>query len=190
MNPHRYIVIIGSSTGGIAVLEKIIANLPRLPLSIVIVQHIMELYAERISAFFNSLTEMTVCVPKDKEIIQNGFIYVAPTSVHLLIEHNSSFTYGYTDPVNRFRPSIDVTMMSCQADKKVHFMGIILTGMAADGSHGLFYLKSINAITVAQDPKTAIIASMPLAAIKTGAVDTVATPDIIRKIIINFSRET
>lgn len=190
MKFHRYIVIVGSSTGGIGVLEHIITDLPRIQISIIIIQHILESHAEKISQIFNKLTEMTVCVPENNEKIQNGYIYVAPTSVHLLLKNNDFFTYDYSDPVNRFRPSIDVTMMSCKTDDSVHFMGIILTGMAADGSKGIEYLKSIGAVTVAQDPKTAVIASMPLAAIKTGSVDTIASPDDIRNTIINFNKET
>jgi len=189
MKPHRYLVIVGSSTGGIGVLEQIITDLPRIPLSIIIIQHILESHAEKISIIFNKLTEMTVCVPVNNEKIQDGYIYVAPTSVHLLIKSNEFFMYDYSDPVNRFRPSIDVTMMSCKNDEMVHFMGIILTGMAADGSKGIEYLKSIGAITVVQDPKTAVIASMPLAAMKTGCVDVITTPDGIRNIIRNFNKE-
>ena len=88
--------------------------------------------------------------------------------------------------MNSARPSIDVTMKSIKHSLNLSIMGIILTGMGHDGSNGLQYLKSIGGITIAQNPITAPLKTMPETAIATGKVDIICTPDEIKQQIIGF----
>jgi two-component system chemotaxis response regulator CheB len=77
-------------------------------------------------------------------------------------------------------------MMSMLKRSEDSLMGIVLTGMGRDGADGINYLHSLGAVTIAQDPSTAPIKSMPQAAIETGQVDLILTPDQIRDAIVSF----
>ncbi len=65
-------------------------------------------------------------------------------------------------------------------------MGIILTGMGRDGADGIYHLHKLGAVTIAQDPATAPIKSMPQSAIETGEIDFILTPEKIRDALIKL----
>jgi two-component system chemotaxis response regulator CheB len=52
-------------------------------------------------------------------------------------------------------------------------VGVILTGMGADGADGLLVMKKAGASTIAQDESTSVVFGMPKEAIDRGAVDVV-----------------
>ncbi len=71
--------------------------------------------------------------------------------------------------VNRHRPSVDVMFRSVAQNVGPNAIGVILTGMGADGAEGLKEMREVGSITIAQDEKTSIVFSMPHHAIKLGA---------------------
>jgi two-component system chemotaxis response regulator CheB len=53
-------------------------------------------------------------------------------------------------------------------------VGVLLTGMGADGADGLLKMKESGARTLAQDEATSVVFGMPKEAIKRGCVDRVS----------------
>jgi two-component system chemotaxis response regulator CheB len=78
-----------------------------------------------------------------------------------------------TEPVNRHRPSVDVLFNSCAASAGSNAIGIILTGMGADGARGLLAMRNAGAFTVAQDEASCIVFGMPKEAIACGGAQEV-----------------
>lgn len=75
------------------------------------------------------------------------------------------------EPVNRHRPSVDVLFSSCAGSVGSNAVGVILTGMGADGAKGMLEMKTAGARTVAQNEATCVVFGMPKEAIKMGGVD-------------------
>jgi two-component system chemotaxis response regulator CheB len=73
--------------------------------------------------------------------------------------------------VNGLRPSVDVLFLSVAETVGVGSVGILLTGMGADGARGLLAMRNAGARTIAQDEATSVVFGMPKAAIALGAVD-------------------
>ncbi len=181
------IVIIGSSTGGPYILESIFKHFPVTSMAIIIVQHLPPTFTTVLKAHIASLTHMPVKIVNDEDIVTEPHIYIAPAGKHVVLHHNRVFFLRDGEKVHGVRPAVDMTMLSIQKRSEDTLMGIILTGMGRDGADGIFYLHKLGAITIAQDPKTAPIKSMPQAAIETGEVDYILTPDEIRQAMISFS---
>jgi len=105
-----------------------------------------------------------------------GHAYLAPGHSHLLLARSGANYMTQLDqgpPVNRHRPSVDVLFRSAAAHAGKNAVGVILTGMGADGADGLLAMKRAGASTIAQDESTSVVWGMPKEAIDRGAVDVV-----------------
>ena len=78
------------------------------------------------------------------------------------------------DPITGHRPSVDALFNSAAATVGRDTVGILLTGMGADGSQGLLALSRAGGLTIAQDEASCTIFGMPRAAIALGAAKLVA----------------
>ena len=74
-------------------------------------------------------------------------------------------------PVNRHKPSVDVLFDSVAKHIGKKAIGIILTGMGADGAKGLLKMREAGARTAAQDEESCVVFGMPKEAIRLGAVE-------------------
>jgi two-component system, chemotaxis family, protein-glutamate methylesterase/glutaminase len=183
------IIIIGSSTGGPYILEQIFSGFPDLQLAIIIIQHLPASFIEVFRRHIISFTKMEVLVVEDHCVLSERKIFVAPSGFHLLINNNRICTLNLDDKMHGVRPAVDKTMLSLQKRKDDHLMGIILTGMGRDGADGIIHMHSCGAITIAQDPASSPIKSMPQAAIDTGHIDQICTPGCIRQKMIEFGKK-
>ncbi len=106
---------------------------------------------------------------KKKKIV-GSTVYIAPPDYHLMIEPDHTFSLSVDASVKYSRPSIDVLFETASQAYNDRLIGIILTGANDDGANGIISIDQRNGLTIAQDPKEALNASMPLASIRTGAV--------------------
>ena len=89
-------------------------------------------------------------------------------------------------PVNSVRPSADVLFKSTAENAGANALGIILTGMGADGARGLLQMKEAGAITIAQDEKSCVVFGMPKEAIKQGAVEKIVPLTNVGKTVLQM----
>lgn len=160
------IAVIGTSWGGLAALRTIMDCLPGdYHLPIAIVQHRHRDSDALLARFLQDHTHLRVCEVEDKQTIDPGRVFVAPANYHLLVEQGH-FSLSTEAPVRYSRPSIDVAMTSA-ADAYGHrTVGVVLTGANADGAAGLRRIADAGGLAVVQDPVTAEVDVMPVAAIK------------------------
>ncbi|NLV26708.1 MAG: chemotaxis protein CheB [Methanomicrobiales archaeon] len=182
------IIIIGSSTGGPYILENILKDFPILKVAIVIVQHLPPAFNKSFNSHIASLTKMGVFIIDDHTRLSERNVYIAAAGYHLRVENNRVFRLDSGEKVHGVRPAVDLTLLSIKKRSEDSIMGIILTGMGRDGADGLCYLHRIGGTTIAQDPLTAPIKSMPQAAIETGEVDYILVPELIREKMILFGQ--
>lgn len=170
-NIPGYIIVIGTSAGGLAALTAILGNLPvDYPFPIVVVQHRTKDQRELLEEILQTKCRIKIKQANEKEKIENNVVYIAPPDYHLLIENDLTFSLSSDIPVCFSRPSIDVLFESAAAVYKEKVIGIILTGANSDGSLGIKTIAQYGGITVAQDPKEAEYPTMPSSAIDTKQV--------------------
>lgn len=185
------LVVIGSSTGGTEALKQVLTHLPSTIPPILIVQHIPPLFSKAFAERMNTLCDFEVCEGTDGMEVKPNRVIVAPGGLQMRMEKS---TTGYVvriddaPPMNRHKPSVDYLFDSVAALNPPRTMGVILTGMGADGAKGLLKLKQNGFFTVAQDEETSVVFGMPKEAIKLGAAaKVVPLHGVANEIITAFS---
>jgi len=191
LEKHHELIVIGASWGGLDALSTILSPLPSdFPLPILIVQHRprnpvgSEFFIEVLSRY----CQLSVLEPDDKEHIETGNIYLAPSNYHLLVEHKGALALSNDEPVHYSRPSIDLLFESAAESYQQSVIGIILTGANQDGAAGLKIIKEKGGYTLAQDPTTAEVDTMPLAAIAAAKPDMILPLKDIAPFLIKFCK--
>jgi len=183
VRPCRMLVI-GGSAGSIEVILKVLPDLKKyFSFTIVIVLHRKSSADSSLSELFSTRTEIPVKEIEDKEIIQQGFIYVAPADYHLLFEKNNFFALDSSEKINYSRPSIDVTFESAADIYKADLTCLLLSGANADGMEGLKFVKSTGGQLAVQDPDTAESPFMPRHALLENEIDFVLDPEKMAEFI-------
>ena len=168
------IVAIGASTGGTEAIKEVLESLPANSPGIVISQHIPVAFSRAFTERVNKSVQVTVCEPKDRQKILPGHVYIAPGDKHLLVERSGAeYICRLNDgpPVSRHKPSVDVMFRSVAQNVGPNAMGVMLTGMGADGAQGMLEMKQQGAYNISQDEESSVVWGMPGAAVKLGAVD-------------------
>ncbi|MGQ9695851.1 MAG: protein-glutamate methylesterase/protein-glutamine glutaminase [Thermodesulfobacteriota bacterium] len=170
------IIAVGASTGGTEAIKEIMMRLPLNVPGIVIVQHMPPQFTTAFAERLNNLCQIEVKEAKDGDAILNGRALLAPGNFHMLLRRSGSCYYVNIQDgpmVHHQRPAVDVLFHSVAQYAGSNAIGIILTGMGADGAEGLLKMKQAGAKTIAQDEATCVVFGMPKEAIKRGAVDKV-----------------
>ena len=158
------LAVIGASAGGIDALTEVfkaITSPPRIP--IVVVLHIHpDSYS--LGMLFQVHDHLSITEAEDGARIQPGKIYFAPPDYHLLIERDMTFSLSLFERINHVRPAVDPLFQSAARALRSSVVGVILSGAQWDGSLGMKSIKESGGMTVIQDPSTAQVNSMPLAA--------------------------
>lgn len=171
------VVIIGASAGGTEAIREVLAHLPANSPGVVIVQHMPAGFTKSFAESLNKICAMTVKEAENGDTIIPGRVLIAPGSTHhlLIVRKGSSLSVKLWDGplVNRHRPSVDVLFHSAAEQLGKNAIGIILTGMGADGAKGLLEMKNKGAYTIAQDEATSVVFGMPKEAIKLNAAEAI-----------------
>jgi two-component system, chemotaxis family, protein-glutamate methylesterase/glutaminase len=176
------IIAIGASTGGTEALRVVLTSMPPDAPGILVVQHMPAQFTTSFANRLDGLCEMTVREAKDGDSITNGLVLIAPGNYHMLLRRSGARYYVAVKQgplVHHQRPSADVLFDSVADYAGANAVGVILTGMGADGAQGLLKMKNAGAETIAQDEKSCVVFGMPKEAIKIGAAnDVVPLQDI------------
>jgi two-component system chemotaxis response regulator CheB len=170
------VVAIGASTGGTEALRDILRAMPADAPGIVIVQHMPAGFTAAFAEHLKGICRMDVREAAHGDRVVRGRALVARGDRHLLVKrHGFEIVCELRDapPVSRHRPSVDVLFHSVAEAVGPRAIGVILTGMGADGAEGLLAMKRAGAATIAQDESTSVVFGMPKEAIDRGAADVV-----------------
>jgi two-component system chemotaxis response regulator CheB len=169
------IVAIGTSTGGPSALQAII---PRLPdgfgSAILVVQHMPVGFTKSLADRLDSRSVLPVREAQNDEPVLPGHVLIAPAGKHLKVRRKAGLLRVWLDEEPRstlHRPSIDVMMESVAKVCGKRCLGVILTGMGADGVEGLRSIRQGGGRTFAESAETCVIYGMPKAAAEAGVVD-------------------
>ncbi len=174
--PHTAFDVVGvaTSAGGLAALTQILKQLPAsFPAAIAIVQHLSPDTPSLLAQILSRSCALKVKQAESGELLRAGTVYIAPPDHHLLIQADGTLALSQTAPVNFTRPAADLLFESMAMSFHKRAIAVVLTGMGQDGAKGIQAIKQAGGMTVAQSVATAQFPSMPLAAIRTHAVDLV-----------------
>lgn len=183
------LVIIGASTGGPMALQEVLTALPagfRLP--ILLVQHMPGTFTKAFAERLNRICQIEVSEALDGDVLKPGHAYLAPGGKQMLVEGRVQLRVRVIDGDERlnYRPSLDVTFGSASREVGGKVLGVVLTGMGADGRDGARLLKAQGATIWAQDEASSVIYGMPMAVAKAGLVDEVMA---LQKVATRLSEE-
>jgi two-component system, chemotaxis family, protein-glutamate methylesterase/glutaminase len=163
---QRDIIVIGASAGGIQALTTLVAGLPRdFPASLLVVVHIPPYAISRLPEILSRSGPLPAAHARHGEAIEPGRIYIAPPDRHLLVRTGwIELSRGPRE--NHARPAIDPLFRTAARVYGARVIGIVLSGALYDGSMGLLAIKTRGGMAIVQDPKEAIVDSMPRRAIE------------------------
>lgn len=162
--PTRAIAI-GASAGAV---EALLVILPALPIdtpSVLVTVHIPPDRTNTLVPLLQARCAVRIKEAEDKETAQAGTVYFAPPDYHLLVERDGSLALSSDELVNYSRPSIDVLFETAADAWGSGLIGVILTGANHDGARGLQAVARCGGDAVVQDPRSAVAATMPEAAL-------------------------
>ena len=176
MKMESLIIAIGASTGGTEAIKEILMNVGSDMPPMVISQHIPRAFSSSFAKRMNSVSKLLVCEASDGQFILPGHVYIAPGDLHLEVKRKNNKYYCHLnngEPVNRHKPSVDVMFDSVAEIAADNSIGVLLTGMGADGAYGMKNMREAGACTIAQDETSSVVWGMPGEAVKLKAVDMV-----------------
>ncbi|MBQ9412098.1 MAG: chemotaxis response regulator protein-glutamate methylesterase [Oscillospiraceae bacterium] len=171
---NKILIGLGASTGGTEATLEVMKRLPADIPGMVITQHMptgfTKMYAERL----NKLCQMEVREAKEGDEIKRGLALIAPADLQMRVVRTSLGKYKVTcthgEKVSGHRPSVDVLFRSMAENVQCSMIGIIMTGMGADGAQGLLEMRKKGAFTIGQDKESCVVYGMPGVAHDIGAV--------------------
>lgn len=183
------LIAIGSSTGGPEALHRVVVPLPGHVPPVVIAQHIPAGFTRALAARLDRHAQVSVREAVDGELLQAGTVYVAPGGQHLIIEPADGrlrARLSQAGQVNYSRPSVDVLFRSVAQAVGPAAIGVLLTGMGADGAQGLLEMRQAGAHTVVQDEATSLVWGMPGSAYRLGAAEAMRPLDDITATVVGW----
>ncbi|MCU0578437.1 MAG: chemotaxis response regulator protein-glutamate methylesterase [Desulfobacterota bacterium] len=181
------IIALGASTGGTEALKEILVRFPPNIPGLVIVQHMPAQFTRAFAERLNGLCAIGVKEAQDGDSVLNGQALIAPGNYHLVLRRSGARYYVNVKDgplVHHQRPAVDVLFNSVAQYAGANAVGVLCTGMGADGARGLLKMREVGAKTLAQDEASCVVFGMPKEAIKLGAADQVVPlGEISQKVI-------
>ena len=168
--------------------EVLASFAPTIP-GVVVVQHMPPNFTTAFAERLNNQCSIAVKEAEDGDSVLPGRALVAPGNYHMLLKRSGARYYVSvkTGPmVHHQRPSVDVLFNSSAQYAGANAIGVILTGMGADGAQGLLKMRQAGARTVGQDEASCVVYGMPKEAAKAGAVEKVAPLQHVAQEVMNL----
>ena len=166
------IIFIGASTGGTEATKEVLMQLPPDSPAVMITQHMPPGFTKSYAARLDGLCRIRVAEARDGERVLPGHAYIAPGGQHLSVERSGANYIARVqagEPVNRHMPSVEVLFKSAARVVGPNALGIMLTGMGADGAKAMREMRDAGSYNLVQDEASCVVFGMPREAIAHGA---------------------
>ena len=187
------IIFIGASTGGTEATKALLMNLPADAPAVVITQHMPPGFTKSYAARLDGLCRICVKEATDGERILPGHAYIAPGGLHLTVERSGANYLARVhdgEPVNRHKPSVEVLFESAARVVGPNAIGVMLTGMGADGARAMKAMRDAGSHNYCQDEASCVVFGMPREAIAAGAAHEVLPLQRIAPALLERLRAT
>lgn len=171
---HMRAVALIASNGGPAALHFLLRRLPStFPVPILVVQHLPRGFVSGLVEWLGNDSALAVRVAQAGDVPQPGQALFAPDDYHMTVDAHGCIALSDDDPVDGHRPSGSALLHSVARVYGAQAVGVVLTGMGADGAAGLLSLKHAGGQTLTQDEASSIVYSMPREAATLGAAQAI-----------------
>ncbi len=187
-------IVIGASTGGPRIAKTVLSSLPLTDCRVVIVQHMPGAFTSRFADRLDEVSRYDVREADGRTQISRGSAVLAPGDHHLVVKdyRNGKLTLDLLDEHSTDElivPSVNVTMRSAAAAIDDSLVGVLLSGMGADGVAGLEAIGRSGGIRIAQSETDCAVFGMPRRAIEQGHVDAVCEVQELPDAILSEERQ-
>jgi len=188
---HRYAaIVVGGSSGGIEALMALMPGLPfTLRAAVLVVMHMPRHPRSRLLEIFRPNCALPLREAQDKDPISPGTVYFAPPDYHLLLDQGPRIALSVDAPVHYSRPSIDVLFESAADLYGDQLVAILLSGGNEDGARGLQAVHAAGGLVIVQEPASAPVSTMPLAAMARVDAHHVLPPGDIALLIADLHQQ-
>lgn len=183
-----FIVGIAASTGGPQIVHMILKKLPaRFNFAVMLVQHIGPDFTEGFAEWLEYGTKKRVKIAHSGDEPMPGTVYISPSHHHMTLSREGHILLNTQPLYKGHRPSANLLFSSLAEHAPHKSIGVILSGMGADGLEGLKEMKKKNAAIIAQDEASCVVFGMPKVCIDEGIVTAVVPADKIADEIMKYT---
>jgi two-component system chemotaxis response regulator CheB len=185
------VVAVAASTGGPNALAEVFAALPAdFPVPVVVVQHMPPMFTRLLAERLTARSGLRVEEARSGGVLAPGHAWVAPGDYHMITIRDGGqvrVMLHQDPPENSCRPAADVLFRSAAKTFGPGVLGVVLTGMGADGLRGAEAVREAGGRVIAQDEATSVVWGMPGYVAKAGLADAVLplpqiAPEIVRRV--------
>lgn len=176
------VLAVGASTGGTQAIERVLRDLPANAPGTVIVQHMPVHFTAAFARRLDGICPMQVREAVDGDAVVPGVALIAPGDQHMVLQRSGARYVARVKsgpPVHHQRPAVDVLFQSVARHAGRNAIGVLLTGMGADGARGLLAMREAGAHTIAQDEASCVVYGMPREAARMGAAAEIVALDAV-----------
>lgn len=182
MNLPDNILVVGvaSSAGGLEPLTELIAKaICHENMAFILVPHLSRDMESALPEILKRFSTLVIKRITHDIAIERCHLYILPPGFYAVIR--GSRLHLIPRPLCPINHSADVLFKSLAESYGKNSIGVVLSGadVGADGSEGIVAIKNHGGHTYAQDPETASHPGMPKAAIATGKIDSIMSPEEI-----------
>lgn len=168
------LVVIGTSTGGPMALTEVIQNLPsHFSVPVVVIQHMPENFTKALAERLDKISSVIVKEAEDGDALTPGSVLVAPGGYQLIFDRRGQVKIIPGDERMSYKPSVDIAFASAANTYGAGVLGVVMTGMGADGCDGARLVKQKGGIIWGQDQASCTIYGMPKAVAAANLTDDV-----------------
>ena len=164
-NPQIKIVAIGTSTGGPNALAEVLPRIPNdFPVPIVVVQHMPPIFTRLLAERLASRSAISVEEGRAGVVLSPGHAWIAPGNFHMKVIGAGAglrLDVNQGPPENSCRPAVDVLFRSVAAAYGANVLGVVMTGMGADGVLGAQDIRNAGGDVIIQDEASSVVWGMP-----------------------------
>lgn len=187
--PHRDVVVIGASSGGVEGLITLLSHLPDdLSAALFVVLHVRPDVPSQLPAILNRVGTLPVAHAVDGEPIRRGRVYIAPPGMQTYL-HRGRIGVRRGPQENLHRPAIDPLFRTAAHHYGPRVIGIILSGALDDGAAGLVAIKQAGGLAIVQDPEDAAMCAMPTNAIERAGADHIVRVAALPSLLLELIRQ-
>ena len=182
------VLVIGVSTGGPQALKVLIPQLPAdFPVPVAMVLHMPIGYTELYAKKLDEMSRLRVKEAAERDVIQAGTVYLAPAGRHLSFRKAGAQVLAHLDvrPLDTpHRPAVDVLFQSAADAYGARVLGVVMTGMGADGREGSAWIKARGGQIITESEPSCVVYGMPRSVVEAGLSDTTASLERMFEVIL------
>lgn len=183
------IIVIGTSTGGPQALKRVVPRFPAtLPVPVAMVLHMPIGYTEMYAKKLDELSPLKVVEAQGGDLVRAGTVFLAPAGRHLAFVREADGAVRTRLDIRPLdtphRPAVDVLFQSAAEVYGSRVLGVVMTGMGADGRAGAAWIKAKGGKILTEAEDSCVVYGMPRSIDEAGLSDGSVTLERLAHVII------